>query len=258
MRELRTIRWTVDDDGISTLSLNRPEARNAIHRQMAEEIHVALGELGRDSRVRALILRGEGGKAFAAGADIAELRERRALDAFLQINARLFQAVEDFPHPTIAAIEGYALGGGCELALACDLRVASETAKLGFPEVGLGIFPAAGGTHRLPRLVGLGKAKELIFTGRIISGTQAFEIGLVEHLAPEGEAENRARLLAAEIAKNGALAVRVAKTAMNAIARGDSPEPIEKMGQAILFESDEKFERMTAFLERRRARRIAE
>lgn len=254
MRELRTIRWTVDEDGIATLSLNRPEARNAIHREMAGELHTALDELAQDRRVRALILRGEGGRAFAAGADIAELRERRTLDAFLQINARLFQAVEDFPHPVIAAIEGYALGGGCELALACDLRVASETAKLGFPEVGLGIFPAAGGTHRLPRLVGLGKAKELVFTGRIVSGVQAYEMGLVEHLAPEGEAENRARLLAAEIARNSALAVRVAKMAMNAIARGDSPEPIEIFGQAILFESPEKFERMTAFLERRRSK----
>lgn len=254
MRELRTIRWVVDEDGIATLSLNRPEQRNAIHREMVEEMHGALDELGRDSRVRVLLLRGEGGKAFAAGADIAELSKRRALEAFLQINARLFQAVEDFPHPVIAAVEGYALGGGCELALACDLRVASESAKFGFPEVGLGIFPAAGGTHRLPRLVGLGKAKELVFTGRIISAEQAHAIGLVEHLAPPGEAENRARLLAAEIARNGALAVRVAKTALNAIARGDSPEPIEKMGQAILFESDDKASRMNAFLERRRSK----
>jgi len=255
MRELRTIRWTVDGDGIAILSLNRPEARNAINREMVRELHAALEELGEDPRVRVLILRGEGGKAFAAGADIAEMRERRALDAFRQINARLFQAVEDFPHPVIAAIEGYALGGGCELALACDLRVAAETAKLGFPEVGLGIFPAAGGTHRLPRLVGIGKAKELVFTGRIISGVQAHEMGLVEHLAPEGETENRARLLAAEIAKNSALAVRVAKLAFNSIARGDSPEPIEKLGQALLFESPEKYERMTAFLERRRAQK---
>src|SRR5690606_21336900 len=114
MRELRTIRWTVDGDGVATLSLNRPEARNAINREMVRELHGALEELGADPRVRVLILRGEGGKAFAAGADIAEMRGRRALDAFLQINARLFQAVEDFPHPVIAAIEGYALGGGCE------------------------------------------------------------------------------------------------------------------------------------------------
>lgn len=252
MSEDRTIRWDVDDQGIATLSLHRPEVRNAINLEMVEELHQALDTLGRDPRVRALILRGEGGKVFAAGADIRELRERKAADAWLQINARLFQAVEDFPQPTIAAVEGFALGGGCEIALACDLRVASETARLGFPEVTLGIFPAAGGTHRLPRLVGLGKAKELVFTGRILSGEEAGRIGLVEVVVPAGEADARARQLAEEIAANGPLALRMAKLAFNAIARGDSPEPIEKLAQSILFESEDKYDRMTAFLERRK------
>lgn len=252
MREYRTIRRDVDEAGIATLSLHRPEVRNAINLEMVEELVSALDELGRDERVKVLILRGEGGKVFAAGADIAQLRERRTLDAFLQINAKLFQKVEDFPHPVIAAIEGFALGGGCELALACDLRVASETSKLGFPEVGLGIFPAAGGTHRLPRQVGIGKAKELVFTAVILSGKEAREIGLVEHLVEEGRAEEKAREIAGTIARNGTLAVRVAKLAFNAIARGDSPEPIEKLGQAILFESQDKWDRMTSFLEKRK------
>ena len=132
--------------------------------------------------------------------------------------------------------------------------MAGETAKLGFPEVGLGIFPAAGGTHRLPKLVGLGKAKELVFTGRILDAAQALSIGLVEHVVPEGGALAKAREIAAEIARNGTLAVRVAKMALNAIARGNDPEPIEKLGQALLFESPDKFERMTAFLEKRKAK----
>jgi len=253
VKAYETIRVEVEG-GVATVSMNRPQVRNAIDLDMVNELTAALDDLSRGDAVRVLILRGEGGKAFAGGADIAQLRERRALDAFTQVNARLFQRIEDFPHPTIAAIEGWALGGGCEIALACDLRVAGETAKLGFPEVGLGIFPAAGGTHRLPKLVGLGKAKELVFTGRILDAAQALSIGLVEHVVPEGGALAKAREIAAEIARNGTLAVRVAKMALNAIARGNDPEPIEKLGQALLFESPDKFERMTAFLEKRKAK----
>jgi enoyl-CoA hydratase len=211
----------------------------------------ALDALAQDPAVRVLILRGEG-TTFAGGADIGQLRERRTLDAMRAINAGMFQRVEDFPHPVIAAIEGFALGGGCELAMACDIRIAGDTARLGFPEVSLGIFPAAGGTWRLPRLVGLGKAKELVFTGRLLSATEALGIGLVEHVVPAGDAEAHALVLARQIAGNGTLAVRVAKAALNAIARGNDPEPIEKLGQAILFESADKFERMTAFLERKK------
>ncbi|HEY0839882.1 MAG TPA: enoyl-CoA hydratase/isomerase family protein [Vulgatibacter sp.] len=251
MKTYETIRVEVEA-GVATVTMDRPEVRNVINRDMIREMTSALEELGRDENVRVLILRGEGGKAFAGGADIAQLRARRALDAFEQVNATLFQRIEDFPHPTIAAIEGFALGGGCEIALACDLRVAGESAKLGFPEVGLGIFPAAGGTHRLPKLVGLGKAKELVFTGRVIDAHHALDIGLVEHVVPDALA--KAKELAAEIARNGTLAVRVAKMAMNAIARGSDPEPIEKLGQALLFESPDKHERMTAFLEKRKAK----
>lgn len=254
MEETRTIRVEVEEGGCAILTLARPEVRNVINLDMIQEIRAALQRLEQDPEVRVLVLQGEGGKAFAGGADIAQLRERRTLDAFQQVNARLFQELEDFAHPTIAAIEGFALGGGCELAMACDLRVAGEGSRLGFPEVGLGIFPAAGGTHRLPRLVGIGKAKELVFTGRIIDAAQAHSIGLVEYVVPQGEALAKARGLAGEIARNGSLAVRVAKLAFNAIARGDAPEPIEKFGQAILFESEDKHDRMTAFLERRKSR----
>jgi enoyl-CoA hydratase len=250
----RTLRVERPEPGIAVLSLNRPEVRNAINLEMVQETIAALGELAADPELRALVLRGEGEKAFAGGADIAQMRERRAPEALQAINAGMFQAVEDFPRPTIAAIRGWALGGGCELALACDIRVAGEGARLGFPEVSLGIFPAAGGTHRLPRLVGLGRAKELVFTGRILTAAEAHAFGMVEHLVPDDRVDLRARELAAEIARNGALAVRVAKLAFNAIARGDSPEPIEKLGQALLFESQDKLDRMGAFLEKRRSK----
>ena len=247
-----TIRLERGTDGVATLSLARPEVRNAINLEMVEEVTAALDELGRDESVRALVLRGEGGKAFAGGADIAELRARRSPDALRAINATMFQRIEDFPRPTIAAITGWALGGGAEVAISCDLRVAGQGAKLGFPEVGLGIFPAAGGVHRLPRLVGIGRAKELVFTGRILSADEALAIGLVERVVPDAEVDAAARALAAEIAKNGALAVRVAKLALNAVARGSDPEPIEKLGQALLFDSQDKLDRMGAFLERKK------
>lgn len=251
MTDYRTIRVSVDAEGIARLTLARPDVRNAINLDMVEEVAAALDALAADPAVRVLILSGEG-KAFAGGADIGQLRERRTLDAMRAINAGMFQRVEDFPHPVIAAIEGFALGGGCELAMSCDIRIAGDTARLGFPEVSLGIFPAAGGTWRLPRLVGLGKAKELVFTGRLLTAAEALGIGLVEHVVPAGDAEAHALVLARQIASNGTLAVRIAKAALNAIARGNDPEPIEKLGQAILFESADKFERMTAFLERKK------
>jgi len=249
--DFRTIRVSVDDEGIARLTLARPDVRNAINLDMVEEVSRALDALATDPAVRVLLLAGEG-SVFAGGADIGQLRERRSLDAMRAINASMFQRVEDFPHPVIAAVEGYALGGGCELALACDIRIAGDTARLGFPEVSLGIFPAAGGTWRLPRLVGLGRAKELVFTGRLLTAAEALGIGLVEHVVPAGDAEAHALVLARQIAANGGLAVRVAKAALNAIARGNDPEPIEKLGQAILFESADKFDRMTAFLERKK------
>ena len=143
-------------DGIAFLQLNRPEVRNAINKELCATMSAALDGWAARDDVKVVIVSGAGGKAFAAGADIAELRDRTHAQAFLGWTQRLLQQVEDFPRPTIAAIDGYALGGGLELALACDLRVASKTAKVGMPEVTLGIYPSAGGTWRLPRLVGPG------------------------------------------------------------------------------------------------------
>ncbi len=241
-------------DGVATLTLNRPDARNAINLAMVEEMHGALGALSGRDDVLALILTGAGGKAFAAGADIAELLERTHEYALRSINTALFKRIEDFARPTIAAIRGFCLGGGCELALACDMRIAGEGAKFGQPEVSLGIMPAAGGTYRLPRLVGLGRAKELIFTGAIIDAREAERIGLANRVVPDADVLAAALDLARKIAAQAPLAVRLAKLIMNQGARGASLTEVESVAQAILFESEDKRRRMTEFLERKRAR----
>jgi len=239
-------------DGIAVVTLNRPEARNAINLQVVNELHAVLETLGRDETTRVLILTGAGKTAFASGADIRELRERRAADALRGINSSLFLAVERFPLPTIAAVNGYALGGGCELALACDLRIASESARFGQPEVGLGIIPAAGATYRLPQIVGAGRARELILTGRIIDADEALAIGLVNRVVPDERLLEEARSTALLIARKGPLALRAAKLTLQASARGqDAGHAAERLAQAILFESDDKREGMTAFLEGR-------
>jgi enoyl-CoA hydratase/carnithine racemase len=238
--------------GFAEVTLNRPEARNAINLPMVRALHLALEELSKRDDIRALVVRGAGDKAFAAGADIADLFGRTSREALLSINSQLFQAVEDFALPTIAAIRGYALGGGLELALACDIRIAADDAKLGLPEVSLGIFPAAGGTRRLPRLIGDGLARELVFTGRIVGAEEALRMGLVNRVVPAARLEDEARGLAAEIAKNGELALRMAKLSLLASARGVDSDAIEKVAQGLLFDSPDKATRMRAFLDRKK------
>lgn len=241
--------------GIAVLTLNRPGARNAINLEVVEEMRAALVRLARDSGARVLILTGAGTAAFASGADIGELRDRRAADALRGINSSLFLEIEQFAVPTIAAVSGYALGGGCELALACDLRVAGESARFGQPEVGLGIIPAAGATYRLPQIVGAGRARELILTGRIIDAHEALRIGLVNRVVPDDRVLEEARSTAALIARKAPLALRAAKLALRASACGpDAGHAAERLAQAILFETADKNEGMTAFLQGRRPR----
>jgi len=242
------------DDRLAVVTFNRPEKRNAIDQTMVHELHDAIDGFVADGDVAACVFVGAGDKAFVGGADIAQLRERRAADALKTINAALFNKIEALPFPTIAAVRGYCLGGGCELAMCCDLRVAGEGAKFGQPEVALGIIPAAGGTQRLPRLVGLGRAKDLVLTGRIIGAAEAERIGLVNRVVPDDEVLDAACDLARTILKNGALAVRLAKLNLNNSARTgqDSALLLEQISQAVLFDSDEKLARMTAFLEKRK------
>ncbi len=244
-------------DRAALLTLNAPQKRNAINRIMVDALHLALDELAADDELAVLIITGSGDKAFAAGADIAELKERHALQALQAINSALFKRVEELPFPVIAAVRGYALGGGCELAMACDIRVAGESAKMGLPEVTLGIIPAAGGTYRLPRLVGLGRARELIYTGRILDSRECLRIGLVNHVVPDADVVSKARELAAEIGANGRLAVRAAKATMNALSRPGETAAMtfESTVQALLYDTEDKHKRMTAFLEKRAKRK---
>jgi enoyl-CoA hydratase len=222
-------------------------------KQTVEEIHAALVELAGRDDAGVLILTGAGDKAFVSGADIREIRQRGKRDALEAINQQLFTAIENFAKPVIAAINGYALGGGFELALACDIRIATEEAVFGFPETGLGIIPAAGGTQRLPRMVGWGKAKELILTGEQIDAHEAERLRLVSKVVPRAELLPTARAYAEKILSRGPLAVRLAKAALNVAARAglEAGLEFERLAQAVLFESKDKLEGTTAFLEKR-------
>jgi enoyl-CoA hydratase len=242
------------DGGLVTLVLNRPERRNALDQEMIDALHETLTRLWTREDVGVVILTGADDRSFVAGADIQQLRDRRLREALLSINSSLFQRFEEAPFPTIAAIRGYALGGGCELAMACDMRIAGESSKFGQPEVGLGIVPGAGATYRLPRLVGPGKAKELIFSGRLISAAEAERIGLINQCVPDAEVLPAAETLAKDILKQDRLAVQLAKALMRIDGgfRPGSGQIAEAVAQGILFESEEKNRRMTAFLDRRR------
>jgi enoyl-CoA hydratase len=241
-------------ENIGTLTIDRPSVKNALDRDTVAECHTALQALERDETVGVLIITGAGESSFVSGADINDIRQRTRADGLAAISSSLCTRVERFPRPTIAAINGYALGGGCELALACDIRVAADSAKFGQPEAGLGIIPAAGATQRLPRVVGLGWAKHLILTGEIIDARQALEIGLVTAVMPASQLQVRARELAKRILRQGPLASRLAKLALNASARVDldSGLLIETLAQAICYDSEDKREGTTAFLEKRK------
>ena len=238
---------------LATLTVNRPQKRNALDGETVDEMHRALEEV-RSARATVLIVTGAGDKAFVSGADIAAIRERRRDDALASINSRLMTAVETHEAVSIAAVNGVAFGGGCELALACDLRIAAEHAVFALPEPSLGIIPGAGGTQRLPRVVGLGRAKEMILTGARWDAAQALRYGLVSEVVPAAELLAAARRMAERILALGPLAVRLAKSALNASAQMPLAAGLvfESTAQAITFESADKREGTTAFLEKRR------
>jgi enoyl-CoA hydratase len=241
-------------EAIATLTIDRPDVKNALNLETVEQVRTALRTIDADPSVGAVIITGAGESAFVSGADINDIRARGRDEGLAAINSSLFAEIERFPRPTIAAINGFALGGGCELALACDIRIASDTAKFGQPEPGLGIIPGAGATQRLPRLIGMGRAKHLVLTGEIIDAKQALEIGLVSAVTPPGQLQIRAREMAKKILRQGPLAARLAKLALNASARVDldSGLLIETLAQALCYSSDDKIEGTTAFLEKRK------
>lgn len=227
-------------------TLDRPEKRNAIDRATIDALHALCAEL--ESEPRTLIVTGAGGD-FAAGADIAELRERRAADAHQAINASAFIRIAELPMPVVAAIDGYALGGGAELAYAADIRIGTPSLRIGNPETGLGILAAAGATWRLPDIVGTARAADLLLTGRALRAEEALAWGLVSSLHPRTDLLDAAHALVDRIAANDPLATRHTKRALRA-PRTEHPQ-IEKDLQAELFESDEKQRRMGAFLDRK-------
>ena len=253
MSDYRNLRLDLSES-IATLTVDRPSVKNALNFDTVNELHRALDELAANADAGVLIITGAGESAFVSGADINDIRARTRDDGLAAINSSLFAKIDAFPKPVIAAVNGYALGGGCELALACDIRVAADTAKFGQPELGLGIIPGAGATQRLPRIVGLGWAKHLVLTGDIIDAKQALEIGLVTAVMPASQLQVRARELAKRILRQGPLAARLAKVSLNASARVDldSGLLIETLAQAICYASDDKLEGTTAFLEKRK------
>jgi enoyl-CoA hydratase len=252
--DYRNLRLELGEDP-AVLVVDRQDVRNALDAATVDEIHRALEAISTAGR-GVFIVTGAGDQAFIAGADIRAIRERRRDDALAAINSQLMSAIERHEAVSIAAVNGYALGGGCELALACDLRIAADTAVFGLPETGLGIIPGAGGTQRLARIVGLGRAKEMILTGARWDALQAKQAGLVSEVVPRRDLLDAARRTARRILERGPLATRLAKAALDA--SGQLPLPVglryESALQGLTFESVDKREGTTAFLEKRRPR----
>jgi enoyl-CoA hydratase len=242
-------------DGVAVVTVNRPDKLNALNAQVLDDLDACFERIGQDSEVRAVVLTGAGPKAFIAGADITQFTRLDSDSAieFAERGQAVFSRIESLEKPVVAAINGYALGGGCELALACHMRVASQNAVLGQPEVGLGLLPGYGGTQRLPRIVGLGIALELITTAAHISAQRAYEIGLVNRLAEPGEALSAARKLATAAARQAPLAVGMA---LRATLHSGVPLPEGLAFEASLFgeifDTEDLAEGVAAFLERRK------
>jgi enoyl-CoA hydratase/carnithine racemase len=255
------VRWSAES-GLATLTIDRPPLNPLSHQTKAELLE-SLEEIAADGAIRCVVLHGAGERAFSVGADIKEFPDmvaRRGVRDHAVQEHRLYNRIDGFPVPTIAAIEGHCLGGGLELALACDLRIAGETARLGLPEVKLGVFPAGGGTERLPRLIGESRARELIYTGEPIDAREAWRLGLVNRIAPAGQALAAALALGRLIAERPSVTLRTVKAVMD---RGLCMELLEAQQLSTdaiseLFETEEVKERVQAFLEKRPARPATE
>jgi enoyl-CoA hydratase len=240
---------------VAVITINRPQKLNALNIQTRAEGAAALEELREDESVRVVVITGAGEKAFVAGADISEFEGRTAVSQRDVMTGRsLFTAVDTFPKPVIAMINGFCLGGGCELALSCDIRVASESARFGQPEINLGIIPGGGGTQRLTRLVGEGKAMELILTGDMIDAQTAYNLGLVNLVVPAADLEAKTLELANRIAEKSPVALRMAKEAVKTAARANLDEGLRREIDlfALTFSSQDKDEGVRAFLEKRK------
>ena len=245
------------EEGIAILTLNRPAVLNALNDQVFNELAEAASTLAADPSVRVVIITG-GEKVFAAGADIGQMASATAVDVTTsdKPSHRAFYLIENMPKPVIAAIAGYALGGGCELTLVADVRIAADNAQFGLPEIKLGILPGAGGTQRLPRLIGAGRAKELIFSGDFIKAEEALRIGLVNKVVPADQLLNEAKKMAKRFADRGAVALRMAKSSVNEGLRMDLEAGLQYEHKcfSLLFATEDQKEGMKAFLEKRPAK----
>ncbi len=257
MASYETLLWEVRD-GVGLLTFNRPKVLNAVNARVVEELDAAVGEVERDRAVRALVLTGAGEKAFVAGADIAAMSTMTPTEAraFAERAHGVLLRLAALPIPTIAAVNGYALGGGCEIALACDLVYASESARFGQPEVSLGIIPGWGGTQRLTRRVGLMRALELVLAGDPVDAARAKELGLALAVLPPAQLLDHALAQARKIAAKGPVAIALAKRALHAGADVDLRVGIEleKVSFSAAFATEDSREGMKAFLEKRPAR----
>jgi enoyl-CoA hydratase len=243
-------------EGIATITLNRPEALNAFSKDVVEEVLLALEDVSNDETVRVVVLTGAGEKAFSAGADIKSMVGMTALKAreLSLMGEKLCFALENLEKPVIAALNGYALGGGLEVAMSCDLRVASETARMGQTEVNIGLIPGWGGTQRLTRLIGKTKAKELVFTGRMIDAKTAEQLGIVNMVVPADKFKDAVRQFALELASKAPVAIKVAKALINkgADIGLDSALALEREGFGVVASSEDLKEGVSAFTEKRK------
>ncbi|MEM2856450.1 MAG: enoyl-CoA hydratase-related protein [Candidatus Nitrosocaldaceae archaeon] len=242
------------EEGIAIVTINRPEKLNAMNIDLIKELGNTIEQLDNDDSVRCVIITGAGEKAFSAGADIEYMSKITPLEAeqYALTGHATMNKIEELSKPVIAAVNGYALGGGCELSLACDIRIGSKNAVLGQPEVTIGIPPGWGGTQRLMRIVGIAKAKELVFTGKRINAEEAYNIGLLNKVVELSELMNEAKNMAREIAKNSNIAVRVTKTLINRGVDADlkSGLKLEIWGWSLCFSHKDREERMAKFLKR--------
>lgn len=244
-------------EGMGIVTLNRPKALNALNAATVHELDRMFDELAKDSALKVVIVTGSGEKSFVAGADITEMRNYSAIEGrnWGKLAQAVFNKIENLPKPVIAAVNGFALGGGCELSMACDIRIASEKAKFGQPEVSLGIPPGFGGTQRLPRLIGKGRAKELLFTGEMIDAAEAYRIGLVNKVVVPEELMNTAKAMAQKIMSRAPIAVQVCKAAVNEGLDVDLDSGIAYEAEVfgLCFATDDQKEGMAAFVEKRKA-----
>jgi enoyl-CoA hydratase len=248
---------SVTNNGITTITINRPKKLNALNKVTIEELHHAFKAANKDENTKVIIITGSGEKAFVAGADISEFADfdvKNAEKLAAEGQKMLFDYIENLPTPVIAAVNGFALGGGLELAMACHFRLASENAKMGLPEVSLGVIPGYGGTQRLPQLVGKGRAMEMVMTAGMIDANQALDYGLVNHVTTEGELITLAEKIASRIMRNSSVAIKGAIKAINANFKdgvnGYKTE-IKQFGKC--FGTEDFKEGTTAFLEKRKA-----